>query len=153
METGFNFRTHQVEKMENYKVLNYFFDYEKEFLDQTLNKGADNLEHFFSTIALQLEPNENYHIMLKITNSEYLEYEEYFTLFSTFAFCLTQLVKGIDNKQGYLKVKPELQKHVIITDYTLLKIMNNDYPYGTIQMTIEDDKETLVTWTNLRDLS
>ena len=153
METGLNFKTRKVEKMDNYKVMNFFFDYEKEFLDQPLNKGADNLEHFFSTIALALQPEENYHIIVKIDNEEFLEYDEYFTLFSTFAFCLTLLAKGIDNKQGYLRVNDELRKQIVVTDYTMLKILNNDYPYGIIQMSIEDGKETTVKWTNLENQS
>lgn len=151
METGLNFKSRRVEKMDNYEVLNFSFDYEKDYLEQPLNKGADNLEHFFSTITLQLEPEKNYHIIITLNNADFLEYEDYFTLFSVFAFTLTNSVKGISNNQGYLKIKENVSKHIIITDYAMLKIMNNDYPFGTIQMSIEDSKETIVGWTNLRE--
>lgn len=146
MELGFNFQTRKVEPMSEYKVLNVFFDYEDLFLNQNLDVGANNLEDFFVNIAATLRESENYHIVMEINNTEFLDYEEYFTIFSTFSFVLAQTKKGIDNKQGYLKVKHDLKKTLMCTDYTLLKFMNNDYPYGLIQLSIEDKKETIVKW-------
>ena len=146
MELGFNFQTRKVETMSEYKVFNVFFDYEKDFLDQPLNVGADKLEEFFTNLAATFQESSNYHIIMEINNSEFLDFEEYFTIFSTFSFVLAAIRKGIDNKQGYLKVKDELKNSLTCTDYTLLKFMNNDYPYGLIQLTIEDRKDTVVKW-------
>lgn len=152
MTIGLNFQTRKIEEMKEYQVLNYFFDYEEDFLSQPLNKGADNLEHFFSTVALKVEPQQNYHIIVKIKNDEFLDYEEYFTLFSTFGFVLTSK-ESLSNNKDYLKVPDEIRQQVMCTDYSLLKIMNNNYDYGTIQLTIEDSFDTVVTWANNREKS
>lgn len=150
MEFGLNFKTRKVEKMSEYQVLNYFFDYEEEFMSQSLNKGADNLEHFFKTIELKIQPHTNYNIIVKINNKEFLDFEDYFTLFSTFGFVLTNK-EVLKNDKDYLKVTDELKDTVICTDYSLLKIMNNDYNYGAIQLTIHDSFDMEVKWAALKE--
>lgn len=146
MELGFNFQTRKVEPMEIYTVLNVFFDYENDFLNCSLNDAADNLEELFTNIALKLEKGTNYQIILTLNNEEFLAYEDYFTIFSTFGFVLAKVKEGIDNKQGYLKVKDETRDTLTCTDYTILKFMNNDYDYGLMQLSIEDAKDTVVKW-------
>lgn len=146
MELGFNFQTRKVEVMPEYKVFNIFFDYEKDFLDESLAAGADNLEKLFTEVVNKFEDGNNYHIMLYIDNAKLLDYDEYFTIFSSFAFVLAHAKKAVNNKQGYLKVKEDLKNSVICTDYTLLKFMNNDYPYGLIQLSLEDKEGAVVQW-------
>lgn len=145
MELGFNFKNKKVEVMESYQVLNFFFDYENDFYNQPLNIGADKLEEFFLKVKSFIEVDKNYSLKIKINNENYLDFDEYFTLFSTFSYILTNN-SGLDNKKGYLSVDQELRNQLVCTDYILLKIKNNDYEYGIIQLTIEDSFDTEVKW-------
>ena len=145
MEIGFNFKTKAVESMDNYEVKNFFFDYDEDFYSQTLNIGADRLENFFKDIKFQLAEDTNYLLNININNENFLDYDEYFTLFSVFGFVMTN-DSGVDNNKNYLGVKQELRNQLVATDYTLLKMMNHNYNYGTIQVCIIDSHDTEVRW-------
>lgn len=145
MEIGFNFKTKAVELMDNYEVKNFFFDYDEDFYSQTLNIGAGILENFFKDIKFQLAEGTNYLLNIRINNENFLDYDEYFTLFSVFGFVMTN-DSGVNNNKNYLGVKQELREQLVATDYTLLKIMNHNYNYGTIQVCIIDSHDTEVRW-------
>ena len=145
MEIGFNFKTKAVELMDNYEVKNFFFDYDEDFYSQTLNIGAGILENFFKDIKFQLAEGTNYLLNIRINNENFLDYDEYFTLFSVFGFVMTN-DSGVNNNKNYLGVKQELREQLVATDYTLLKIMNHNYNYGSIQVCIIDSHDTEVRW-------
>lgn len=144
MEIGFNFSTHKVEKMYDYETLSDIFNYENDYLNASLNEGAANLEMVFTTIVSKLQREKNYSIQLKIVHDTKLEYEDYFTIFSVFTFIISQ--QGEPNRKGYLKVKDNIRNVVQATDFSMLNILNNNYSYGIIQLTIEDKEGYFTQW-------
>jgi hypothetical protein len=142
---GFNFQTKKIEEMTNYEVRNYFFDYDNDFNNQTIIEGGNRLEAFFEDIKFSIEDNKNYLIKVKINNETFLDFEEYFTLFAVFGFIMTN-GSGVDNNKNYLGVKDEIRQQLAATDYTILKIMNHVYNFGTIQLSIDDNFDTEVLW-------
>lgn len=144
MEHGFNLSTHKVERMYHFDTFILEFDYENLYANANFNKGADNLENFFTSMVSNIKPTGNYCFNLIINNSEPLEYEDYFTLFSAFGFVLAN--QGAPNKKGYLKVVDGIRDHVICTDYSMLKILNNDYKIGCIQLIVVDKEGYQTQW-------
>lgn len=146
MELGFNLLTHKVEKMYDYEVVSSVFNFEERFNSCPLNEASTNLEELFKDMTAIIEPRKNYHFTLLLNNNESMEYEDYFTLFAAFSFALANL--GKPNRKGYLKVNDSIRNRVNSTDYSMVKILNHDYDFGIIQLTLEDSQGFFTKWVN-----
>lgn len=148
MEFGFNSKTHKIEKMYDYKVLTYLFNYDDIVLDRELNQGLANLEAIMKYLIWQID-EDNIHIVLQLQNREELEMEDYLTIFSTFGIILSQ--RGVQNKQGYLNATDQLRVRMGGTNFAKVELLNHDYNFGIIQVTVEDEKGYIVKWVNSRE--
>jgi len=145
MEYGFNCKTHRFEKMYDYDVVSILFNYDDEYLNQNVQDGLANLESIFNA-ALDKLDTSNTHFVLQLQNEEELDIEDYVSLFSTFGILLAQ--KGTPNKKGYLAPNDSFRERVSGTNYSKIAILNTDFDFGIIQLTIEDERGYLVKWVN-----
>lgn len=147
MTKGFNFKTKKAEVLKDYHVFVETFDYDNEYLTQTLNEGIDNLQSFMDSIVKYIDDDSNYLINIKLEHEEPLIYDDYLTLFSTFNFLLTQ-GKGKQNDKGYLKPPEDFYKTITTTEFNMLYMLNNDFELGTIQLILENKKGDYIKWVN-----
>lgn len=147
MLKGFNFKTHEIEELKEYKAFFAVFDYDEKYLNTTLNEGIDNLQNFMSNIIENIEENENYLVTVRLAHDESLIYDDYLSLFSTFNFLLTQ-GKGTKNDRGYLKPPEDFYKAITTTEFNMLYMLNNDFDLGTIQFVLENKKGDYIKWVN-----
>lgn len=145
MEYGFNCKTHRFEKMYDYNVVSILFNYDDEYLNKSVHDGLANLESIFNA-ALEGLDTSNTHFVLQLQNEEELDIEDYVSLFSTFGILLAQ--KGTPNKKGYLTANDSFRERMSGTNYSKIAILNNDFDFGIIQLTIEDEKGYSVKWVN-----
>jgi hypothetical protein len=141
---GFNFKTHKVDRMYDYEVITRDFNYQMGYWEVPLNEAADNLEKFFINLTSDLQPKTNYHFIIHINNKETLDFEDYFSLFAAFGYTMAN--KGKPNNQGYLKVVDSIRDKVNCTDFSMLKILNNEFDLGVIQLSIFDTEGAVTEW-------
>lgn len=146
MEYGFNCKTHKLEKMYNYEVITYMFDFDEQYLNKKVSEGLQMLEIIFKFLIGQID-ERNFHIIIKLTNEEELDLEDYITLFSTFSILFADQ-KGVPNKKGYLNSTDTLHRGMAGTNYAHVALLNNNFESGIIQLTIEDEKGYQVKWIN-----
>lgn len=147
---GLDFRTTEIKEMNNYIVITSQFNYENDYLDLPLNKGADSIRNYLGSIIETLEAGKDYHLMIALNNVDELDYEDLMTFYSIFSYTLSEHGNPINNNMNYLgfnndKAKP-LRKNITCTDYTLLKLMNHNYNYGTIQLTVIESNGSSTSW-------
>lgn len=145
MEYGYNCKTHKFEKMYDYEVVSMLFNYDEEYLNQNVHDGLANLESLFNAALDKMEKN-NTHFILQLQNEEELDTEDYIGLFSTFGILLAN--RGKLNNKGYLAANDALREKMVGTNYSKVAILNHNFDFGTIQLTIEDEKGYSAKWAN-----
>jgi hypothetical protein len=142
---GLNLKTKEIKMMQNYLVKTEYIDFDKEFLNCSLQQGSDNLQKFFETFLSEIVGETDYHFILNVIAEEPLIYEDAMSIFGMFAFVLSQKSKA-ENDRGFLSSPKEMAMKIAIPNFTGTYIMNHEYDLGTIQFTIMEKDGALIRW-------
>lgn len=143
---GFNFQTKKIEKMEDYFIiLGGTINYQKDYLEVHLNDAIDFIEAKAKSCLPHLENEKNYNIILQLDEGDDMDFDDMLNFFNIFSFVIAMKFRQ-KNDKGYLAPNKDYYERMLSSKFTMLHIMNHDYDFGTIQITLQRKGKDPISW-------